>query len=690
VAPADDHTPAPRQVRSWVQSALVALLLTVLAVLLTWPAAAELSTMAVDLGDPLLTTWILAWDVHALATAPFRFFDANMFHPRRGTLAYTEHLVGLLPLVGPARLAGARPLLAHNLVWLATFPLTGLAMFWLVRHLTGNAGAAAIAAVLYAFSHFRFGQLGHVQVLSHEWLPLMFLGLHRAARHGGRWRDLWLAAFAFLLQALSSGYHAFFAAIAVAVFAAWLALPASRPPLGRLIARGAVVSAPVGLLLLPFFLAYGSVRAEIGLVRPLEEIAEYAARPVSYLAVSATNRWFGEMTAPFRSNETILFPGLVTLALALVAFVLAWRRPVTTPGSAPSPGHPWPAALDVLLAVFTTVTIVNWLFVGGLSLHLSPVRLSQHTFGWPFLGLAVALVIRRIVQAGPLPVRGLGWLARLGWPNAAGCYVGLTVVGGIASFGPRLRIGHLRFRPLYAQLYERIPGFDALRVPGRFGILVTTGLAVLAGFGAAAVLWRLRRPGWRAFALSALVALAVLEAWSVPLPLMHVSPDPGPADRWLAARHGPDAVVVLPMYAPHAVHFESLRLFGSTAHWHPLVNGYGGVSPPGYVADVDMLNAFPAAAAVARLRAMYVRYVVVNLGQYDDEVRGQVAQALEALPPGVTRVATFEYTQIFEIGSEGPRASGELGGANEGARPLEQRGIHEVGLLERVEGGRDA
>jgi hypothetical protein len=683
-----DPATRPHRERRWTQSALAALLLTVLAVVLTWPAATRLDTMAVDLGDPLLTTWILAWDIHALATAPLRFFDANMFYPRRETLAYTEHLIGLLPLVGPARLAGAGPLLAHNLVWLATFPMTGLAMFWLVRSLTENAGAATIAAVLYAFSPFRFGQLGHVQVLSHQWLPLVLLGLHRAARPGGRWRDLWLAALAFLLQALSSGYQAFFAAIAVAVFLAWLALPATRPPLGPLLTRGAVIGAMVAPLLLPFFLPYRSLRNEIGLVRPIEEIAQYAARPASYLAAPWTNHWLGDITEPFRGNEAILFPGGLTLILALLGIVVAWRRRPTA-SAARSPGDQWPAALDVAIAVYATATVVNWIVIGGLSVHVGPVRLSQRSFGWPFLGLALVLAGRRIIHGDPHPIRGLGWIGRLGWPNLPGCYVALTLVGVIASFGPRLGIGHLRLRPLYAQLYDLIPGFDALRVPGRFGILVTTGLAVLAGFGAAAVLRRLPQPRWRALALGGLVTLAVLEAWAVPLPLMSVPPDVGPADRWLAARAGPDAVAILPLFAPHAVHFESLRLFASTAHWHPLVNGYGGVSPPGYTADIETLNTFPAHAAVARLRAMHVRYVVVYLGQYDDEVRDQVQAALEKLPPGVTRVAAFEQTQIFEIGPEGARASGELGGANEVAGAREESGVYQPGPLERVEARRD-
>jgi hypothetical protein len=680
----------PARGGAWRESARVALLLVALAVILTWPVAAHLDSTAVNLGDPLLTMWILAWDLHALATAPLRLLDANMFHPHRWTLTYTEHLLGLVPLVGAIRLTGAGIVLAHNLVWLATFPLVGLAMFWLVRHLTGHAGAATVAAVLYAFSHFRFGQLSHIQILSHQWLPLMLLGLHRAVQSNGRWRDVGLAAGAFTLQALSSGYQAFFAAIAGALFVAWLGLPNTRPPLGHLIGRGTLAGALVALLLLPLFLPYRFVRDEIGLVRNLKEVEHYVARPTSYLAAPAENRWLGSVTARFRTREAVLFPGLVALALALPGAVLAWRRPETAPGPGATRGRRWPGALDVALAVVMVVTATNWLLLGGFSVHLGPFRLSQRHLGWPFLGLALALAVRRVVQGGPLPVRGLGWLRHLGWPSAAGYYVGLTLVGVVASFGPQLELGKkLQIRPLYAQLYGLIPGFDALRVPGRFGILVTTGLAVLAGFGAAVITRRLRRPGWRTVALGAFGALAVLEVWAVPLPLMSVSPNPGPADRWLAAQPGPDAVAVLPMYEPHAVHLESLRLFASTAHWHPLVNGYAGALPPGYAADVSTLNTFPAPAAVARLRAMYVRYVVVYLGQYHKEPRARLEAALQLLPPGITRVAAFEHVQIFEIGPEGTRASVDASGADEGPGPFEHGGIHQAGRRERVEAAGD-
>jgi hypothetical protein len=109
------------------------------------------------------------------------------------------------------------------------------------------------------------------------------------------------------------------------------------------------------------------------------------------------------------------------------------------------------------------------------------------------------------------------------------------------------------------------------------------------------------------------------------------------------------------MFEPRAVHLESLRLLESTAHWRPLVNGYAGVFPTEHPGDVRLLNTFPAPPAVARLRAIHVRYVVVHLGQYHPEPRARLEAALELLPPGVARVATLEHSQIFEMGAEAPR-----------------------------------
>jgi len=540
-------------------------------------------------------------------------------------------------------------------------------MFLLVRHLTGHAGAGAVAALLYAFSHYRFGHLSHVQLLSYQWLPLMLVGLHRCVTHGGRWRDVTLTAVAFAMQALSSGYYAYFAAVALGLFIIWSAAPATRPSLGRVGRRAAVAAAVVALLLTPVFLPYYLVRRELTVSRSVDEIRLYSARPTSYLATPPGNRWLGEVTRPFRRPEGELFPGAVMLFLAMAGAVTVLGRvalrsdePTATPPVVAVPtdglgGPParhyasWLRGLDFLFTVFLVLTLANAILLGGFALRIGPLRVSQRQFVGPFALIVGALAARRLVHGRPVSLPGLGWLRRLGWPHAAGYYVGLVVVGVLFSFGPTLMVGDTSVEaPLYRQLYRLVPGFDGLRVPARFAMLVSTGLAVLAGYGVAALAGRIRGRGARVTAVAALGGLAVLESWTVPLSYQEV-PEMSSADRWLAAAPAPGPVVILPLTVGSGAHLETQRLLGSTLHWRPLVNGYSSFFPQGYWDTVETLNAFPTPPAVARLRALGVRYVVVYFAQYPDRERRRIRTALETLPPGIVEAAALEGTAILEV-----------------------------------------
>jgi hypothetical protein len=641
--------------RAPAETALLGVLLVALTVLLTWPYASRLADGVVDPGDPLFTAWVLGWDLRALGQAPLRLFDANAFHPHRRTLAYSDLLLGLVPLAAFPHLLGASVLLTHNLVLLLTFPLTGLAMFWLVRHLTGHAGAAAVAAVLHAFSHYRFSQLSHLQVLSHLWLPLVLLGLHRLVERGGRWRDACLVAVAITAQALTFGHGAHLAAVATVVFAAWAASPAGRPPLGRALGRGLAASAVAAAAAAPLVVSYLAAHRELGLRRGLEEVVHYAARPTSYLAVPAGNRWLGDLTAELRRPEASLFPGGIALALAGGGLVAAWRRRGRPDGGRPprvavQHGVRWGRWTDGALAALLVLALGLVLVAGGGAALLEGVRVSPRRPERLLLVLLGLLALRRLVRGTPTPLPGLAGLARLGWPHAGGYYLLLGLVAGLASLGPWIEVGDLELRPLYLLLRRLLPGFDSLRVPARFGLLVTTAVSVLAGMGTARLARTIRHRGLRAVVLAGLVAGGAVEVWSVPLPVL--SPGaPTEADRWLARVPGRDAVVVLPMYPPATRHLESRRLFGSTAHWRPLVNGYSGIAPRDYENTTRTLARFPDSAAVARLRELHVRFVVLHLGQYDDEARAGIEAALDALPDGVTRAATFPGIVVIEVGA---------------------------------------
>src|SRR5471030_2750642 len=98
----------------------------------------------------------------------------------------------------------------------------------------------------------------------------------------------------------------------------------------------------------------------------------------------------------------------------------------------------------------------------------------------------------------------------------AGIFAAITLFAIVMSFGPdvhakgRLVVG----TNLYGAFYRFVPGFDGVRVPARYGMIVTLGLAALAAIGVAAID---RRHQTRASAIAG--ALMLLEAIAIPIPI---------------------------------------------------------------------------------------------------------------------------------------------------------------------------
>jgi hypothetical protein len=59
---------------------------------------------------------------------------------------------------------------------------------------------------------------------------------------------------------------------------------------------------------------------------------------------------------------------------------------------------------------------------------------------------------------------------------------------------------------------------------------------------------------------------------------------------------------------------QPANLYGSTAHHRVMPNGYAGYLPPSYLRNSKRLRSLPDPAALARLRELGVRYVVVHPG----------------------------------------------------------------------------
>src|SRR5262245_6079042 len=189
-----------------VKVILVGIAFAALTVLKTYPLIKHFDTdLPGGMGDPLLVTWFLAWDFHALTTDPLNLFNANIFYPLQNTLALSEHMIAVVPIFAPAYVLTGNPIFAYNVVFFLAFIFSGLTMFLLVHHWTENFWAALVSGCLFAFAPIRFTELSHLQLANFYWAPLVFLFLDRFVC-SKRWADLtWFAVF-YWLQMLSSVY----------------------------------------------------------------------------------------------------------------------------------------------------------------------------------------------------------------------------------------------------------------------------------------------------------------------------------------------------------------------------------------------------------------------------------------------------------------------------------------------------
>ena len=300
----------------------IASLFLVGVIALTWPLAPRLTNaLPANLGDPLLNSIILGWNVQWLTgTRHGGFWDVPIFHPHDNTLAYSEHLIGQTLFVWPVFAATDNAVLTYNVALLASFALCGSACYLWIHALTGRRDVALVFAAAVTFSPFRMsGQLSRLQMLSIGWLPLALWAIHR---YGETTRVSYLAVVvaSLTLLILSNMYMLFLAALPVGLLIMSV-LAAERGERWRLALGFAGGLAAVALLLLPVVQPYRALNARMGLVHDDEHTAGYSAHLLSYASVHTSSPPLPWVRTEITGDQA-LYPGLV---LILPLFVLAAR-----------------------------------------------------------------------------------------------------------------------------------------------------------------------------------------------------------------------------------------------------------------------------------------------------------------------------------------------------------------------------
>jgi hypothetical protein len=350
---------------------------------LTWPQAQFLKTKVAAHNDPFLSIWRLGWIAHALRTDPRHLFDANIFHPEHTTLAYSDATFLEGALAAPFLWAKFSPVAVYNVLLLAGIVTSGIGMFVLVHHLTGNENAALVSAAVFMLAPYRIEHYMHLELQWTAWIPLALWTMHRAIEDQSLRFGLLTGIFLWL-QILSCVYYGIFLAILLTIVGVPLLIVDRRA--GRGLAG--LIAGAVLLVALTWSYAQPYVVASRFLgPRTVDDIARYSAVPINY-AASPPQNWFWGWTADtLGADECRLFPGLVALVLASFA-------------SLSRPRH------VVWIYLAATVAAVDLSF--GFNGHLYP---WLHSFLWVLRGLRVPARFAILAMATLAVLAGLGFHA---------------------------------------------------------------------------------------------------------------------------------------------------------------------------------------------------------------------------------------------------------------------------------------
>lgn len=479
----------------------------VLTLVMTWPMAAQFtSAIPGDGFDGWQNYWNLWWMKIALVDRITSPFSTDILYAPTGVGLYfhtLNPLNGLMTL--PVQLTSGL-IAAYNMVVLISWVLAGYGSFLLTLWVLQRTGieqqessestadgrmplylGAFVAGVIYTFAPFHMAHLlGHMQVMSLQWIPFYILFLLRGlwGEQMGRQRiNNGLFAGLFLIfNGLSDWYFVLylflFTALAIVVTlcvnlirqlrASALSLRAVARSLWNAVATPAIAGLLFVLVLSPVLIPMVREAVQFDfMVRPPSDLYILSATVADYLIPSRLHTLWresghllpGNQIAPV--SERTISIGYAALVLAAIAMIAQFRR--------------------------------VWFWVVGIGFFI-------------LLSLGPRMHLASITAA--------------------------DIPGGQAADSMTMT--------LFGLLNHYIPFMSISRSVSRYALMVQLGMAVLAGVGLATVLQRVRTSTAAIFT-GIVVGVLLVEYWVAPYPM---SPPDTPAYYYELAESGNDGAVM--------------------------------------------------------------------------------------------------------------------------------------------------
>ncbi len=517
-----------------------------LAAAMTWPVLrSPTRTVAQDLIDPLYFVWQIAWTGHALSSNPAGMYTTNAFLQASGNLAYTDIILGYAPFAALVN---------------AVVPGTGGAI------LTYNLLYVLAAALAFTGAYLLARVLGA--------RPPAALVVAAAFAYAP-----WHLAHARHLNVLSSGGIAL--TLALLVYGHGWTLRAEREQAGSRAHR------PVrpGWIVAGWLVACWQLTLGFALGVPF-------AWALFVILLGAGISWWRrgrpQVAAGLRLADAAGALAFVTMGVLLA---LPYRHVIAAFPAAKRTEN-MVETYSPPLRGFVTAPPESWLW-GPLhsGLREDMRAIPEQTLLPGFVLLALALI-------------GIGYSA---WAlrHRVMLIVAVLVIAVLAAGTSAPGGGYWT----YMVIFRYLPGWEAMRTPGRLVLWCTLALALLAAGAVTRAADRImdslppgRLPPLLLSGLLLVPALLVVieGVGRVAQPVVPVSP--------VALRTLPGPVLVLPT----AQQRDYVVMTWSTDGWPELANGGSGFETPIQSVLRRTAQAFPQADSVRRLRASGVRTVVLD------------------------------------------------------------------------------
>ena len=578
-----------KKIGSGMKKAL--LILTILTSLITYllflPYTNKLTTNLANSIDPVFYAWNINHDTVSLLQKGKNMLNTNIFYPEGNTLAFSDTLYGQMIFTVPLQLLTHNVVLTENIYVFLTFPLATIAMFFLSYFLTRNTLASALSGLFYAFSYPRIAQIGHMPMISSQWLPVFVLYLIKYIEHGS-WKDFLLTFLFYFLSIASSIYFGIFlipfAIIAVLVESIRWIQKKSFTIIKKTCRNFLIFAIPmIGLFILILY-PYFRLKAEYpGIKRKLEDAARLSANVTDYATILPTS-----LIAPYKIlttgvNEHPLYPTITVAMLALLGMIVGWKKQ------------------KKYIVIFSLTGLCAFMLSFGPYLE-NLGNLKELHFPMPYYYLYQAFSILQIIRVP----------ARLS-------IIVVLMLSALSAIG----LSHL----FKKQNMLILSGFITLIFFIEVWQVNTPSVSLPIDNDIPMVYqWLSKQPDTSIIAelpFRPLASLTTSMEDQLFRPYAEVRDNDG--------------------YA-----LETFRIYFSTYHRKRMLNGYSGYFPQVYHDEATILQNFPSKDSIDILERQHVRYVIIHAWQYTDRYMIDIMREAAKLQ-NIQLIQQFGDDYVYEI-----------------------------------------